>query len=113
MIKHLQVSTLSIIFDSNLETKSKMETTKEIEIYKVELENEVVTVDYTIFEPETKTDVSYHQIAFSTLLQHCKDEEMNLQYVYSPDELTELDADIFTRENLHYVVKDYLTENLK
>jgi len=88
--------------------------TQEIEVWKVELNSEdVVIVDYTVYESDTKSDVSYHQIAFATLLKHVRDNQMNLQYLYSPDDLTELDADIFTRENLYVVVKDYLTENLK
>jgi hypothetical protein len=97
-----------------------METqnTQEIEVWKVELNSEdVVIVDYTVYESDSKTDVSFHQIAFATLLKHVRDTEMNKMCINKPEdtefEYAELDADIFTRENLYVVVKDYLTENLK
>jgi len=95
------------------------QNTQEIEVWKVELQlkrEEIVEVNYSIYESDKalRTDNNItQQINFSTLLQHVRDTQMNFQYIYSPDELTELDADIFTRENLYVVVKDYLTENLK
>jgi len=95
-----------------------METqnTQEIEVWKVELNSEdVVIVDYTVYEADSKTDVSYHQIDFSKLVKHCKEEELNYGYYHNePDNWVKMsDSDTFTRENLYVVVKDYLTENLK
>ena len=91
-----------------------METTNtlEIELWSVRLLDNVVRLVYTIYRGESESNVT-QGINLSTLIKHVKETGMNLQYVYAVDELTELDAETFTTENLHVIAKDYILANLK
>ena len=91
-----------------------METTNtlEIELWSVRQSGDIVTVVYSVYQDESESNVT-QQISLNTLIKHVKETGMNLQYVYAVDELTELDAETFTTENLHVIAKDYILANLK
>lgn len=95
----------------NTAQNTKMKTI-EIEIHEAKITGNVVSVDYTIYDMESQSDVN-QQISKDKLVNYIIEKELN---VYCSDiilgEYTAFATNDYLVENLNEVVNQYLMENL-
>lgn len=84
----------------------------QIKALTAELCGDYVRVAYTLKDQYGRANIPLHQIKLSALIEFVKDNELNKVYLVAPDELTTLDAETYTLEDLLHVVRVYMEDSL-
>lgn len=77
-----------------------------------ELCGDYVKLSYTLKDQYGRATVPLHQIKLSALVEFVKENRLNQAYLIAPDELTTMDAETYTLEDLLHVVRVYMEDSL-